>query len=60
LDCETSHISRLSRGPAREPWWAPSVGPAPDDGARLIAFSSRHPTASDDTKADFDLFIVTR
>jgi hypothetical protein len=38
----------------------PSVAPAVDAMARIVAFSSRHPMNATDRRNDFDLFIVTR
>jgi Tol biopolymer transport system component len=57
LDRQRSRMRRLSEGPGREPWWTASVGPVIDATARILAFSSRHPTGTPDDGADFDLFI---
>jgi hypothetical protein len=44
----------------RRAWMEPSVAPALDAMARVVAFSSRHPLNATDRRNDFDLFIVTR
>jgi hypothetical protein len=38
----------------------PSVGPAADRRARVIAFASRHPLDQLDDRHDYDLFVWTR
>jgi Tol biopolymer transport system component len=57
LDRQRSRMRRLSEGPGRDSWWTASVGPVMDGAARVLAFSSRHPTGTADDRADFDLFI---
>ena len=43
-DSVTGEIARVSGWDAEGgPWWEPSLGPAVDATARLVAFSSRHP-----------------
>jgi Tol biopolymer transport system component len=50
-------MSRLSSD-STGGWMEESEGPALDDAAGVIAFSSRHPTGTSDTKNDFDLFVT--
>lgn len=45
----------ISRG--RTSWMEPSVGPAADRSARVIAFASRHPLDQLDDRHDYDLFV---
>lgn len=49
-------MTRVSGG-ATDGWLEPSVGPAIDRSAEVVAFSSRHPIDASDVKNDFDLFI---
>jgi Tol biopolymer transport system component len=58
-DRQTRSMTRIS-GDERGPWMEPSVAPALDATARVVAFSSRHPMSGTDRRNDFDLFIVTR
>jgi Tol biopolymer transport system component len=58
-DRQTRSTTRIS-GDERGPWMEPSVAPALDATAGVIAFSSRHPMNGTDRRNDFDLFIVTR
>jgi Tol biopolymer transport system component len=57
LDRQRSRMRRLSEGPGRDSWWTASVGPVMDAAARVLAFSSRHPSGAPDDAADFDLFV---
>ena len=57
-DRQTRSMRRIS-GDDRGPWMEPSVAPALDATARVVAFSSRHPTNAADRRNDFDLFIVS-
>jgi Tol biopolymer transport system component len=59
FDRQTQLTTRISRDEAG-PWMEPSVGPALDATARVVAFSSRHPINGADRRNDFDLFIVAR
>jgi hypothetical protein len=56
---QTQSINRISADD-RGAWMEPSVAPALDAMARVVAFSSRHPMNATDRRNDFDLFIVTR
>ena len=58
-DRQTRSMNRIS-GDDRGPWMEPSIAPALDAMARVVAFSSRHPINGTDRRNDFDLFIVTR
>lgn len=58
-DRQTRSMTRISAD-ERGPWMEPSVAPALDATAGLVAFSSRHPMNGTDRRNDFDLFIVTR
>ena len=57
FDRHTRSMARLSGDPSG-PWMEASVGPALDAGARVVAFSSRHPIDAADDDNDFDLFVV--
>ena len=57
-DREKATISRVSGDPDGV-WMEPSVGPTIDGSGGVIAFSSRHPTASSDKSNDFDLYVAT-
>jgi Tol biopolymer transport system component len=59
FDRDAPSIVRLSSDPDSE-WMEPSGSAALDASGRIIAFSSRHPIAADDTHNDFDLFVATR
>ena len=58
LDRESGRMRRYSQDVTGEPWWTPSIGPALDGAARVIAFSSRHALDARDVRADFDLFVL--
>jgi Tol biopolymer transport system component len=59
FDQDDRSIVRLSTDP-HSSWMEPSGSAALDASGRIIAFSSRHPIAADDTRNDFDLFVATR
>jgi Tol biopolymer transport system component len=58
LDRESGRMRRYSQEVTGEPWWTPSIGPALDGAARVLAFSSRHAIDARDVRADFDLFVL--
>ena len=59
FDRQTTSMTRISQD-EMGPWMEASGGPALAATARVVAFSSRHPTGSADRRHDFDLFIVAR
>jgi len=59
FDRDDRSILRLSTDP-ESGWMEPSRWPAVDASGRVVAFTSRHPIARDDTGNDFDIFVATR
>ncbi len=59
FDRDERSIVRLSSD-LDSSWMEPSGSAALDASGRVVAFSSRHPIADDDTRNDFDLFVATR
>jgi Tol biopolymer transport system component len=57
FDTVTEVVARMSGAHERASWWEASAGPSLDAAGRVIAFSSRHPIDSSDTRHDFDLFV---
>ena len=57
VDTVTGAAARVSGAGAHEPWWNASAGAAIDGSGRVVAFSSREPTADADLDHDDDLYV---